>query len=331
MDINNEDVQQNEVLIGNLAEEESLALKVLNESLKLPLVKVNRNEFLVKVFGKNVENLDELVLKGPVNFFTKEDLDKTAQNRINAVVNQSSAVSFATGVPGGLAMAATIPADIAQFYAYSIKLAQEISYIYGHEDIWNNQDELDDQAKNTLLLYLGIMLGVSSAGSMIRVMSSKLSVQAMKKIPQKALTKTFYYPVLKKVLGLFGTKLTKTTFSKGVSKVIPVVGGVVSGGLNYASMKPMANKLKDELGKGLEYNEEDYEKDIIIIENVDAEENIESKDNESIKDKLIKKIPKKDNNKSNLFDEIERAHKLLDSGIIDEEEFKQLKEKIMSK
>ena len=56
-------------------------------------------------------------------------------------------------------MAATIPADIAQFYGYSLKLAQEISYIYGYHDLWNNQDELTEEAKNTLILYLGIMLG----------------------------------------------------------------------------------------------------------------------------------------------------------------------------
>jgi len=59
------------------------------------------------------------------------------------------------------------------------------------------------------------------------------------------LTKTLYYPIVKKVLAIFGTKLTKSSFAKGISKVIPVVGGVVSGGLNLASMKPMANRLKN--------------------------------------------------------------------------------------
>ena len=36
---------------------ESLALRVVNESLKLPVVKVNRSEFLVKVFGDKVEDI----------------------------------------------------------------------------------------------------------------------------------------------------------------------------------------------------------------------------------------------------------------------------------
>lgn len=143
---------------------ESLALRVVNESLKLPVVKVNRSEFLVKVFGDKVEDINQLIEEGPQAFLSIEDLDRAANNRIYSIVAQSSTLSFATGLPGGLAMAATIPADITQFYGYSLKLAQEISYIYGYEDIWNQQGELTEEAKETLILYLGIMLGVSTVG-----------------------------------------------------------------------------------------------------------------------------------------------------------------------
>ncbi|RXW93276.1 bacteriochlorophyll 4-vinyl reductase, partial [Enterococcus faecium] len=90
--------------------------------------------------------------------------------------------------------------------------------------------------------------------------------QALKKIPQKALTQTLYYPVIKRVLGIFGTKLTKNTFAKGISKAVPVVGGVVSGGINYLSMKPMATKLQTELGKNVMYTEESLQQDLDILE-----------------------------------------------------------------
>ena len=66
---------------------------------------------------------------------------------------KSSSISFSSGLPGGVAIAATIPADMAQFYGYSLKLAQEISYVYGYQNIWANQDELTEDAKNTLILY----------------------------------------------------------------------------------------------------------------------------------------------------------------------------------
>ncbi|EGP4822077.1 TPA: EcsC family protein [Enterococcus faecium] len=297
---------------------ESLALRVVNESLKLPVVKVNRSEFLVKVFGSKVEDINQLIEEGPQAFLSIEDLDRAANNRIYSIVAQSSTLSFATGLPGGLAMAATIPADITQFYGYSLKLAQEISYIYGCEDIWNQQGELTEEAKETLILYLGIMLGVSTASSAVRVLSGKLSVQALKKIPQKALTKTIYYPVIKKVLAVFGTKLTKATFAKGVSKVVPVVGGVVSGGLNYFSMKPMATKLKNELRKGINYSEENLRQDLKIL-------NVEDIiiDESNLSETSMKG--------ENIIEQIEKAHDLLKQKIITEEEFISIKQNILSK
>lgn len=36
---------------------ESYALKVINESLKLPFIKVDRPEFLMKTFGEQVDDI----------------------------------------------------------------------------------------------------------------------------------------------------------------------------------------------------------------------------------------------------------------------------------
>lgn len=48
---------------------------------------------------------------------------------------------------------------------------------------------------------------------------------------------------------MLGIKITKEIFANGVSKVVPVVGGVISGSLTFASFKPMAVKLKKHLSK----------------------------------------------------------------------------------
>lgn len=63
--------------------EDNLALNVINESLKLPFVKVNRDEFLIKVFGNDVADKTKLIEEGPTVFFTKQELDRKAQSRIN--------------------------------------------------------------------------------------------------------------------------------------------------------------------------------------------------------------------------------------------------------
>ena len=295
---------------------ESLALKVVNESWKLPFVKIDRSEFLIKKFGEQVDDIQKLIDEGPQVFFSKEELDESAKKVINANVLQSSSLSFASGLPGGFAMAATIPADIAQFYGYSLKLAQEISYIYGYNNMWNDQGELTEDAKNTLILYLGVMLGVTSAGAAVRILSNKMALQALKKIPQKALTKTIYYPIIKQVMAIFGTKLTKATFAKGVSKFIPLVGGAVSGTMNYISLRPMANKLKDELGKNINYTTKDFEQDIKILND---------------KDVIITTSDVEYDDDENYLKQIEKLSDLLEKNIITEQEFQKMKKSIIDK
>lgn len=307
-----------------MGKNEDVALKVINESLKLPIVKVDRKEFLVKRFQNRVSDINGLLENGPQEYFTKSELDAEAQKCINQITMQSSALSFATGIPGGAAMAATIPADIAQFYGYSLRLAQEISYIYGFEDLRDDEGTLTEEGRNALILYLGVMLGVSAAGSAVRVLSKKLSVQVLKKLPQKALTKTIYYPVIKKVLAIFGTKLTKSTFAKGVSKAVPIVGGFVSGGINFMSMKPMASKLKNELGKSLDYSNEDARKDLEVLDI----------DFEIVEDKQKTIIPetKVDNASAeeDVFSKLEKIHQLFEKNILSEEEYQKLKTNLLS-
>ena len=50
---------------------------------------------------------------------------------------------------------------------------------------------------------------------------------------------------------LIGQKITKKTVEKTITKAVPVVGGVVSGGLTYATFRPMGRRLADTLAQGL--------------------------------------------------------------------------------
>ena len=77
-------------------------------------------------------------------------------------------------------MAITIPADVAQFYGFSLKLAQELGYIYGYEDLWASREELSEDAQNTLLLYLGVMLGVNGTAALLRAGGITIAKQVMK-------------------------------------------------------------------------------------------------------------------------------------------------------
>jgi len=88
-------------------------------------------------------------------------------------------------------------------------------------------------------------------------------------LPQKALTKTLWYPIVKQVGKAIGIKVTKKGVAKGFAVAIPVLGGVISGGLNFASLLPMARRLAftfDEANFG--YTEEKVMADYEEVENL---------------------------------------------------------------
>ena len=250
----------------------SIALEtIITNAVKIPGVKVNRSKFLAETFAKENINLQDIIDMGPVSAGIPQDrIERAATKVIFARTSQSSIASFVTGIPGGLAMAATIPADVAQFFGMALRLAQELAYLYGANDLWT-EDQLDDErVRNQLILYCGVMFGVSGAVSGVRVLSTQIAKTTLKKLPQKALTKTFWYPIIKQIGKAIGIKVTKTTVAQGLSKAVPIVGGVISGSLNYASMMPMANRLNVALDKAcFNYSEEELAEDIETLEGID--------------------------------------------------------------
>ena len=250
--------------MANNGEATNVELIIAN-ALTMPGVKVNRKEFLVKTFGDKLssDKIPILIDKGPQEVGIGTDkINRMAKSLVNKRTLQSSGTSFAAGLPGGWAMAATIPADTLQFFGVALRLSQELAYMFGYRDFWDD-DELDlERVRSELILFLGVMFGVGGAASTLKVVSSKMAQQALKKLPQKALTKTFYYPIVKKIAALIGVKMTKDTFAKGVSKVIPVVGGVVSGGLTYTSMTKMGNRLRNTMYDSLNYSTQEFQKDM---------------------------------------------------------------------
>lgn len=324
---------------NDLAKQMMLEEVIIN-AVQIPGVKVNRKQFLAEQFASKADNLKEILDIGPIEAGIKrENIILLSKKLILARTSQSSIASFVAGIPGGLAMAATIPADILQFFGMALRLAQELSYLYGAQDLWTDGKIDDDKIKNQLMLYCGVMFGVSGAVSGVRVLSTQLSKTALKKIPQQALTKTFWYPIIKKIANFIGINLTKKTFAQGVSKAIPVIGGFISGGINFASMMPMANRLNDTLDKAtFNYSDEEFDKDIEIIMNPDKYEEIKeektsaSKKNSDGINRItdgIAKFISKTNKKDVSYKEMKKLKDLLDNNIITQEEFEKKKKQLL--
>lgn len=313
---------------------------IITNAVKIPGVKVNRAKFLADAFADDSSVVQNVIEMGPVEAgISQERLNKLAKKLIAKRTSESSLVSFATGIPGGLVMAATIPADVAQFFGMALRLAQELSYLYGAQDLWQDGELDDEQVQGRLVLYCGVMFGVSGASAGLRVLTSQLSKTALKKIPQKALTKTVWFPVLKQIGKAVGIKVTKNSFAKVVSKAIPVVGGVISGGLNFASMVPMANRLHKALDEAsFGYTEEAMEADIIEIENLSdsdegTSENKASKAVKNFREKLSGAFAKKQKHipEDDPYAEIEKLFRLKEIGAITEDEYTEKKDSLLSK
>lgn len=275
--------------------------ELVNTLLSNKVMKVDRKEFLYKLFKDEVQ-YNDIIQNGPVNIIDEKQIESIAMRLIDETTLKSSTASFVAGLPGGAAAFATIPADILQFYGMSINLAQKLMYLYGYPDMYND-DKLTEEGRGALIVFLGVMLGVSGANTAVKGISTALAGQAMKKLPQKALTKTVYYPIIKKTLANLGVKVTKNSFAKSVSKVIPVVGGVVSGGLTMVTIKPMGKKLKSALHEGTY-----LEVEVVV--------NISEGDSTVVTENTP-------------FDKLKQAKELFDLGIIDESEFTKLKNQYM--
>lgn len=323
---------------------------VITNAIKIPGVKVKRNEFLAKAFANTPDVIDDVIESGTIEAgISREELLQKAKKLIMTRTSESSIASFLAGIPGGFAMAATIPADVLQFFGMTLRLAQELSYLYGADDLWQNGEVDDEKVRNQLILYCGVMFGVSGAAAGVRVLSTQIAKTTLKKLPQKALTKTFWYPIVKKIGAAIGVKVTKSTVAQGLSKVIPVFGGVISGGLNFASMLPMANRLQATLDEAaFDYTEEEMEADFVDIESAINE--VVSSEEEKIKSKvdsvakaageklsdakkkagaILKKASDKKKSAA-AYEDLKKLQELKDLGIITEEEFEEKKQKLLS-
>ena len=176
-----------------------------------------------------------------------EVIERAARGVINSHLTTATVTSTAAGIPGGLAMAATMPADIAQYYWHVLVVAQKLGYLYGWPDLLDDKGQITEGTRNVLTLFVGVMFGAQAASKLVGEIAKRVSLQAAKRLPQQALTKTIYYPVIKQVAKWIGVKMTKDTFGRGIGKAIPILGGVLSGAITAFSFKPMAEKLQKHL------------------------------------------------------------------------------------
>lgn len=248
---------------------------VIVKGLRVPGIKINRANFLQKELLKRYpqEMIDEAIRTNPMSAGIKpKDIDEIADEVIEYERRCVSGISTALSMPGGAAMLATIPADIVQYYGYMLRATQELLYLYGFPEIDVNEKEskFDSETINILIVCFGTMYGVVGANNALKSIAKGLGFGVEKKLMRTALTKGTIYPIVKSVANWFNVRMTKEIFAGFFKKSIPVVGGVIGGGLTYLSFKPCCVKLKESLQDTILSNK-NYKEENGLIDIVDVE------------------------------------------------------------
>ncbi len=243
--------------------------KILEQCGKIPGVKVDRRDYLSKAFSDrdlakfNVSRTTLLEV-GPIEAgIPKEKVKKNAVDMIKMETAQVTAVSFVTGLPGGVLMGVAIPADLLQFYCKVFVTVQKLMYLYGwEENIFDDNGEMDEETKKVVVLYIGVACGIGSAiQALTKSVAPTLIKQAGKKIVttgiKKVLTGKISLSLIKNIIKKIGVRTTLKALSKFSSKGIPIIGGVISGAFTAAAFYPMMMRLRKYFETGVAEEIED--------------------------------------------------------------------------
>ena len=228
------------------------AVFFLKKLVRLRGVRISREDFLRQELRKlhlSDAEIECAIASNPTSAgVSRKLLDKLASDAISFETKKSTALSFAAGIPGGLAMLGTVPADLTQYYVHSLRIMQKLAYLYGWKGFLADLDDVDDETIAQMGLFFGVMLGVAGAAESLGDFARVIVAPAIeKRIARKALMKTTWYPVVKKSLKVIGVSVTKQSMAKTVSKIVPLIGGVISGGITFVALQTQATRLKQHL------------------------------------------------------------------------------------
>lgn len=233
----------------DLAPSESKFSQVLEAAARLPGVRINRAAYLRTALKRYCtdDQIERAISETPAAAgIPLQTIHEAANASVGYETTKVTGLSAIAGIPGGLAMIGTVPADLAQYMGHMLRISQKLAYIYGWPDLFDGED-LDEATESMLILFVGVMFGVQLAQGGVTKVAAMIAANVAKKLPQQALTKGVLYPVVKKVAAHLGVSMTKKLFAGGVAKAIPLVGAVISGGLTLGTFLPMAKRLQKHL------------------------------------------------------------------------------------
>ena len=146
--------------------------------------------------------------------------------------HQGGHFGFLTGIPGILAMPATLPLNLTSVLFIQLRMIAAIAHMGGYD---LNDDRvktlcfvcLCGSAATNILKDVGIEVGTKMAVSALKRLPGKIFIEINKKVGFRLLTK-------------FGQKAPLNIW-----KAIPFIGGLVGGTVDFLSTNAIGNKARD--------------------------------------------------------------------------------------
>lgn len=223
-----------------------MTMELIARVSKVPGIRVDREDFLRREFA-GAPDLDRILREGPAGIRPAEDLRRRADVLINASTTRSALVSFLTGLPSGpVTMTLAGTADVVQYFAFAVNLAQQVAYLYGQGELFDGpQGGLTDLGRSRIVAYLGIMFGVPQADSLLSRTQWGPDDESRQALVAMTLSRGILIPLLQNVAAGLGRRISRKGSARVLVDAIPALGGLVSGGMTYASFRTMGGRLAD--------------------------------------------------------------------------------------
>ena len=126
-------------------------------------------------------------------------------------------------------------------------ILQKLAYLHGWPELFEEDTEPDDETLLVFTIFVGVMFGAATAAKVLGDLAERVGAQVMKRLPQQALTKWGIYNLAKQVAKWIGIQLTKQSFARVLSKVLPIVSGFISAGITWVTFSTMSRRLRRHL------------------------------------------------------------------------------------
>lgn len=205
---------------------------------------IDRNVFLRKTLLPYIgaEKCEEAIEQDVPSLQLHQDL--VAKIAHECILNRCLYVAGASGFSafGGIATTLiALPFDCAQFAFHTMKLAQELYYLYGSKDMFQCQKAEDMEI--LIVMLCGASGAITISGSTMSIVAQKLYERILVKTPLRAL------------------------------RYVPYAGGIVNAGVSAYALKAMAEEYIERLIEKRELEEETTAAEVVreIGEFIDVE------------------------------------------------------------